>query len=273
MTYWKDYELIDSGNRKKFEKFGDVQIVRPEPIATWKPENSNWKADAEFNGETKTWKFWKDVPKNWEIFYKYKNLEFKIFLEFSEGTKQIGIFPEQMRNWGFVYDEIFKNKLKNPKILNLFGYSGISSIASNLSGGIVTHVDSSSHAIHLAKKNAEINKISNIRWMKDDSEKFLEKEFRRKSFYDFVILDPPSFGKGTNSSYFKIDKNFETLIYSVSKILKKKGVVVLSLHSKNFDEEIIKKILKKIFQTNNIHFGDLKIEKINFGKYFWIKTF
>ncbi|GAB4140014.1 MAG: class I SAM-dependent methyltransferase [Patescibacteria group bacterium] len=272
LTYWKDYELIDSGNGKKFERFGEIKLIRPELIASWRPEKTDWQADAEFDAETKVWRFNKEISKTWQIFYKYKDLEFKIFLEISDGTKQIGVFPEQMRNWGFIFDEIRKEKFKNPQVLNLFGYSGVSSIVSKFSGGKVTHVDSSSHAISLAQKNAEINGISDIRWMKDDSEKFLEKEFRRKKFYDFVILDPPSFGKGTSSSYFKINKNFEALVYAVSKILKHKGIVILSLHSKNFNEQIVKKVLAKFFQTNNIHFGDLEIGKINFGRYFWIKT-
>lgn len=214
---WQDYELLDSGNQKRLERFGKYIIVKPDPQAIWKPKLSedNWqKADAIYSDEKKAWLSNK-LPNKWEL--AYKNLKFFAKLT---NFKHTGIFPEQVINWEFM-----ENKLKSvnnqPNVLNLFGYTGIASLVCAANGAKVTHVDGSKPSIGWARENQALSGLLDkpIRWILDDAIEFTAREARRGNKYDAIIMDPPVFGHGPNGETWDFNKSFPELLQNCKEIL------------------------------------------------------
>lgn len=225
-----DYELIDSGEGEKLERFGDVVLRRPDPQALWKKTNEEeWKnANGYFvrEGREGRWNFIKDTPEKWTI--NFSDLIFNIR---PSSFKHTGIFPEQSSNWdwtrGLIKNEIVKIKKggsenqREISVLNLFGYTGGASIACAQAGAKVCHVDASKSSISLAKENAESSKISetSIRWILDDAKAFVAKEIRRGNKYDGIIMDPPAFGRGPEGDVWQIEDDFVTFVEECKKLL------------------------------------------------------
>ena len=214
-----DYELIDSGNEEKLERYGKYILRRPDPQALWKktlPE-TEWKnADATFDGDRKIWKKKNESMQNeWQI--SFDNLKFNIK---PTAFKHTGVFPEQESNWQFIKEKI-QSSGRPIKVLNLFGYTGGATLAALSAGAEVTHVDGSKSAITWAKENAELSGLINkpVRWIIDDARKFVMREIKRGGKYDAIIMDPPSFGRGGKGEIWKIETDFIKLIDECSKIL------------------------------------------------------
>jgi 23S rRNA (cytosine1962-C5)-methyltransferase len=212
------YELIDSGEGEKLERFGDFVLRRPDPQALWsKNLETEWEnADASFETNEKGGKWQtKDVPEKWTA--KIGDVTF----ELSRSTfKHVGVFPEQAPNWNWISDKI--KKADRPiKVLNLFGYTGGATIAASLAGSEVVHVDGSKTAITQANKNAELSGADSnpIRWIPEDARKFVEREIKRGSKYDAIIMDPPAFGHGAKGERWIIEKDLVSLIALTKKIL------------------------------------------------------
>ena len=225
------YELLDSGDGMKLERFGDFTLARPDPEALWKKSlpSSIWKkADASYlrEGATGVWK--KDsLPKNWNI--KYNELTFELR---PTSFKHVGLFPEQKIHWLWLENKIKEEskKLNRPlKVLNLFAYTGGASLVCARAGAEVTHVDASSVAILWARKNAELSELTNapIRWITDDVLQFLRREVRRKNTYDIIIMDPPSFGHGPKGTLWKIEKDFYELMNLTELVLSENPIAVI----------------------------------------------
>jgi 23S rRNA (cytosine1962-C5)-methyltransferase len=210
-----DYELLDSGEGEKLERFGDVVMSRPDPQALWpkRLEKAKWdKAQARFEqkGEKASWKIDSEVPERWQISLGGLKLVMR-----PSSFKHIGVFPEQEQNWLWLREKIKKENearattgnSEKVSVLNLFGYTGGATLAAATEGAKVTHVDASKASIVWAKENAEASGLSDapIRWMLDDCKKFIQKELRRGSRYDIIILDPPSFGHGPKGELWKIE--------------------------------------------------------------------
>ena len=214
-----DYELLDSGDGSKLERYGKFVISRPDPQVLWKKRLSEdvWSsADAIFQkGERSSWKIKKEVPDKWEI--EIGGLNFEIYLS---KFKHVGIFPEQLSNWLWMSD-LIKKANRPVKVLNLFGYTGGASIACLKAGAEVVHVDASKTSIEHAKMNAEITGLSEkpIRWILDDGLAFVRREIRRGNRYDGIIMDPPAFGRGPKGEIWKIEESFLPLIEDAKKIL------------------------------------------------------
>jgi 23S rRNA (cytosine1962-C5)-methyltransferase len=221
-----DYELIDSGDGEKLERFGEVVLRRPDPQALWnKTDEAIWKnANGYFirEGREGRWNFIKDTPERWTI--NFSDLNFNIR---PSSFKHTGIFPEQAPNWEWTSKLIknLKSKIKNDNkevtVLNLFGYTGGASIACAQAGAKVCHVDASKSSISLAKENAEISKISesSIRWILDDAKAFVAKEIRRGNKYDGIIMDPPAFGRGPEGDVWQIEDDFVKFVEECKKLL------------------------------------------------------
>ena len=214
------YELVDSGEGEKLERFGDFILRRPDPQAIWKKSlDLGWEnADAVFQTSESggTW-LTKNVPEKWQA--QIGNVTF----ELGRSTfKHIGVFPEQKPNWDWIREKIEKEERKI-KILNLFGYTGGATIAASLAGAAVVHIDGSKTAITQARKNAELSGVDQnpIRWIPDDARKFVEREIKRGSKYDAIIMDPPAFGHGAKGESWKIEKDLLDLINLTKKILAK----------------------------------------------------
>jgi len=217
-----NYSLLDSGNQKKFERFGPYTIVRPCNQALWKPALKNWAADAEFSKE-KGWEG--ELPDSWVI--EYDGLKFKIA---PTDFGHLGIFPEHQIVWSWAADLVREGS----SILNLFAYSGGATLAFARAGAQVCHVDAARGMVNWAKENAELNGLSEkpIRWIVDDVMKFLKREIRRGRKYDGILLDPPSFGRGARGEVFKIQKDIEMLLGLCQELLSEKPLfLVCSNHS------------------------------------------
>lgn len=216
---WNDYELLDSGENMKLERFGSVVVARPETQALWaKKRPELWKdAHATFSFEDKKgrWNTKKSVPESWPV-----TCGPLTFLARLTGFKHTGVFPEQEPNWAWIEERV-KN-LESPKVLNLFGYTGVATLAAASAGAMVTHVDASKQSLDWAHENARLSNIpeDRIRWILDDALAFVKREARREAKYDGIILDPPAFGRGAKGEVWKIEEDFPALLASLKKILK-----------------------------------------------------
>ncbi len=224
---WQDFELIDSGNGVRLERWKDYKLLRPDPNAVWaRREGSHqieidafYKRSSSGGGE---WQYYQDLPESW--YMSYKNMNFKVR---PTGFKHTGLFPEQAANWDFISETTKSLGVKNT--LNLFGYTGAASIAAALAGSNVCHVDASKGAVNWCKENANLSKVpeDKIRLIVDDCMKFIKREARREKEYDAIIMDPPSFGRGANGEVWKLQEGLWELFQSCKDILSKKPKYVL----------------------------------------------
>lgn len=216
-----DYELLDSGEGEKLERFGSHILSRPDPQALWQkrlPATEWKKAEAYFNrdesGAEWTYKSGKSLEK-WSIDFGGLKMWIK-----PTAFKHTGLFPEQAANW-----EWMREKIKNHKeieVLNLFGYTGGATLACAQAGAKVVHIDSSKAAVTWARDNAELSGLADkpIRWIIEDARTFVEREIRRGRTYDAIIMDPPAFGHGPESELWKIEEHFLALVENCKKLLK-----------------------------------------------------
>ena len=215
---WDGYELLDSGENMKLERFGDAIVARPETQALWgKRRPELWKdANATFAFAEKkgSWDVQKKLPEPWLVPAWKLTLCAKL-----TNFKHTGIFPEQAPNWGWVRERC--EKLNQPKVINLFGYTGGASLAAAVGGAQVTHVDSSKQSLDWASENARLSGLPDdaIRWMLDDALAFAKREARRGAKYDGIILDPPAFGRGAKSQVWKIEEDLPTLLATLKELL------------------------------------------------------
>jgi len=223
---WQEYKLLDANNGERLEKWGDFTLIRPDPTAFWNLEKKHgvWNgADAVYlrsgagGGE---WKFNKKLLEKWII--TYKDMQFWVK---PMGFKHMGIFPEQATNW----DSIREKLSKNDRVLNLFAYTGGATIAAAKAGAEVVHVDASKGIIAMAKDNAELNGLGKhpIRYIVDDCAKFVAREIRRGNKYDAIIMDPPSYGRGTNGEVWKLEDSLADLLQLCKQVLSEKAKFVL----------------------------------------------
>ena len=225
---WKDYELIDTTDGERLERWGDYTLVRPDPQVIWKGAATSklWKnADASYKRSRSGGGAWKDsrVPETWTI--GYKNLKFLIK---PMGFKHTGLFPEQATNWDW-FSELIKNAGRPVKVLNLFAYTGGATIAAAAAGASVCHVDAAKGMVQQAKENARLSGLENapIRYIVDDCKKFVEREIKRGHFYDAIIMDPPSYGRGPSGEVWKIEDCVDELVTLAAKLLSKEPLFFL----------------------------------------------
>ena len=219
---WQDYELLDSGNGRKLERFGDFILIRPEVRAIWKPVWSDvkWKkAAAEYVivENTKQGKWLIETPAAKRFLIEYQGLKLQIELDQS---KQVGVFPENASHWDYI--EKACSKANRPlNVLNLFGYTGVAALAAARGGANVTHVDSSKRAVRIGKENQVLSGLEDksIRWIVDDVIKYLQREQRRGVKYDGIIMDPPKYGMGANRERWTFDQMYPQLIEACGEVL------------------------------------------------------
>lgn len=258
-SHWKDYELIDAGNSKKLERWGDFITIRPERNAYFIPglNFSKWKemAHFEFQESSSTSGEWihlkENLPKEWKI--KFDTIQFQLKLT---QFKHVGIFPEQMLNWDFIK----KNTKKNDKFLNLFAYTGGASLIAKSNDATVFHCDSVKQVISWAKENMEISNLSDIYWVLDDAMKFAEREVKRANKYDGIIMDPPAFGLGVKKERWKIENKFPELVKIAKELLNEKGFLIINTYSPRLNEEKIMEICQSYFPVSAIQVNKLCIK-------------
>ena len=250
---WKDYEVISTSDGEKLEKWGEFVLIRPDPQVIWrsdKPLESLCKVDARykrFSTGGGQWEFNKVLPEQWIV--SWQGLK---FLVKPMGFKHTGLFPEQAVNWQDIQN-LIRNAGREIKVLNLFAYTGAASVVCAKAGASVTHVDASKGMVERAKENAQLNNISNIRFLIDDCTKFIEREIRRENFYDAIIMDPPSYGRGTNGETWKLEENLFEFVKLCKKVLSKNPFFVLiSSYTTGLQPCVLKNILSIIFGKENV---------------------
>ena len=272
--HWKDYELIDSGGYEKLERFGKYILCRPEPQAVWSkslPEQE-WikQAQATFKrekgkqtgdgNERGAWNLKPQMQEQWFINYIYKemNLRFRLGLT---AFKHVGIFPEQSENWNFIYDTIRAMKTGQPKVLNLFAYTGGASLAAKAAGADVTHVDSVKQVVNWSKENMEASGLTDIRWVVEDALKYVKREVKRQKQYNGIILDPPAYGRGPDGEKWVLEESIAELLDACGQLLSETDCfLVLNLYSMGFSPLIAENLVKEYFpQAKNIEYGELYI--------------
>jgi 23S rRNA (cytosine1962-C5)-methyltransferase len=272
-----DYELLDSGDGEKLERYGKFVLSRPDPQALWHkslPVETWKKADAYFERreDKASWKVKGEMPKEWTI-----ELEGLKFLIKPTSFKHTGLFPEQASNWKWIREKIKAQsaklkteELKPIKVLNLFAYTGGATLAALSAGAEVTHVDGSKASLEWAKKNAELSGLKDkpVRWLLDDARRFVEREIRRGSKYDAIIMDPPAFGHGAKDEVWKIEDDFMPLLDACQKILVEKPLfIILNGYSAGYSAVGYKNALKNLTEGlgGEVSCGELTITD-KFGK-------
>ena len=244
---WKDYEILDMANGEKLERWGNVVLIRPDPQIIWKnksfPEKWN-KANARYNRSSSgggAWKYNSKMPENWQI--KYKDLVFNIK---PMGFKHTGLFPEQAVNWDWMISKI-QNAKRDIKVLNLFAYTGGATVACSYAGASVCHVDSSKGMTTWAKENIVSSGLKDrpVRFIVDDVVKFVNREIRRGNKYDGIIMDPPSYGRGTNGEVWKFEDNISDLVELCAKVLSDKPLFFLiNSYTTGISSTVLENILR-----------------------------
>lgn len=264
---WKDYSLLDIGNFKKLEKFGNYILIRPEPQALWRPKwsESKWNhlAHVEFiqkGSNSGIWKKYKNIPEKWQIqcpLDKHTPLHLKLSLT---GFKHIGAFPEQSTNWKTIYQ--FLKKIPDAQMLNLFAYTGAASIAGALAGAKVTHVDSIKQIISWANENAQLNNIHNIRWIVDDALSFVKRQSKKNNLYHCIVLDPPAYGHGPSGEKWKLEERLNEMMELVFKLLNpEKHLLILNAYSLGLSSLIARNLISEYAHKHQsqIEYGELSI--------------
>lgn len=246
-TNWKDYEILDMANGEKLENWGGYTLVRPDPQIIWKNKSfpDKWKnANATYK-RSKTgggaWNYRTKLPASWQI--KYGNLVFNIK---PMGFKHTGLFPEQAVNWDWMMYKI-KNSRRPIKVLNLFAYTGGATVACLAAGASVCHVDSSKGMVAWAKENVTSSNLQDkpVRYIVDDVIKFVQREIRRGNTYDAIIMDPPSYGRGTSGEVWQFEENIADLVELCTKILSNKPLFFLiNSYTTGISPEVLSNILK-----------------------------
>jgi 23S rRNA (cytosine1962-C5)-methyltransferase len=270
-TKQKEYELLDSGNGEKLERYGQYVLRRPDPEALWEKskDSSFWdKAELKFvrNGTKTKWITKEGIPKNWDI--SYGDLCFSIR---PTSFKHTGLFPEQLPNWEWTQKIIKNYELKNKEgkkasVLNLFGYTGGATLACAKAGAEVCHVDGSKTAVEWARVNAELSGLSDapIRWIVEDVLVFLKREIKRGRRYDAIIMDPPSFGHGPKDELWKIEESFLELMKLCKEILSEDPLfIIINGYTAGYSPIAYENNLKDMMKNykGEIEIGELVIEQ------------
>ena len=244
---WNDYQILDMANGEKLEKWNNITLVRPDPQIIWKQKTypEKWKkADAKYSRSNTgggAWNYNKKLPSAWQV--KYKDLVFNIK---PMGFKHTGLFPEQAVNWDWMINKI-KSANKEIKVLNLFAYTGGATVACLSAGASVCHVDSSKGMVSWAKENVTSSGLQDrkVRYIVDDVVKFVNREIRRGNKYDAIIMDPPSYGRGTNGEVWKFEDNIYDLVELCSKVLTDKPLFFLiNAYTAGISSMVLENILK-----------------------------
>jgi 23S rRNA (cytosine1962-C5)-methyltransferase len=226
---WEDYELLDSGMGKKLERFGAYNVVRPAPQAHWQPTSPRtyWEtAHASFketpDRDRGRWEFREQIPSRWVM--EYNDLRFWV-----QPTPfgHMGVFPEQASLWNWIRD-LLRTAQRPINVLNLFGHTGLATLAAAAAGASVTHVDASKKAVTWARENQALSALEDrpIRWIVDDALKFVQREARRQVRYDGLILDPPKFGRGPRGEVWSLNESLPVLLRACTALLSEEPVFV-----------------------------------------------
>ncbi len=284
-----DYELLDTGDFEKLERFGRYVTRRPEPQAIWRRTLSEeeWRqtADASFLRDARSdehgqWCLGDKMPDRWVVEYAYKEMRLRMRLALTS-FKHVGIFPEQAANWNFIYDncrEMVAAGGFTPKVLNLFAYTGGATLAARAAGAEVTHVDSVKPVVTWSRENMELSGLEGVRWIVEDALKFVQREVRRGSRYRGIILDPPAYGRGANGEKWILEDNIGEMLDCCARLLEpQRAFLVLNLYSMGLSSTLARTAVRQAFgapheeQWGELCFTDRAGKELPLGTYYRFK--
>ncbi|SFO39766.1 class I SAM-dependent methyltransferase [Sphingomonas sp. OK281] len=262
---WADYGLIDSGHGKKLERYGRFRFIRPEPQAMWAPASTDWQAQGEFvpgsdeDGGGR-WEFFESVPREgwtlkWnEVSYTAQTTPFR----------HLGFFPDMAPVWSWMRERVVG--LDSPECMNLFGYTGVGTLAMATKGVRMVHVDASKKSVEAAKANAKLSGMADapIRWMTDDAAKFVAREVRRGRRYDGILLDPPKYGRGPEGEVWRLEEDLPKLIADCRKLLDENSrFLFLTVYAVRMSALAIGELLNQVFADlpGKVEVGELGVRE------------
>ena len=248
---WKDYQLIDTGDGMKLERWKDITLLRPDPQVIWpyhtpinkKNIHAIYKRSSTGGGN---WDFLKPVPDKWTI--NWKDLTFSVR---PMGFKHTGLFPEQAVNWDWMRN-LIKNANRPVNVLNLFGYTGGATVACASAGAKVCHVDAAKNMVQIGKENLQLSGLGDapVRWIVDDCLKFVQREIRRGNKYEGIILDPPSYGRGPGGELWHLEEMLYPFMENLSEILSDKPLfILLNSYTTGLQPLVLRNVIEKTICT------------------------
>ncbi len=269
---WADYELIDTGQYQKLERFGPYTLIRPEPKALWDKslDESQWarlssatfrrtrNIEAGDKEETGEWIKKAGMPGQWSVQYPLEDFSLQMRLGLTP-FRHVGLFPEQASNWQYIYETVKLIRHRRPKVLNLFAYTGAASIVARAAGAEVVHVEALKQLITWTRENMEMNRMDGIRWMLEDVVKFLKREIRRGSRYNGIIMDPPAYGRGPQGEKWVLEEDINELFKDTAGILDTdQRFMVVNLYAKGTSPLITENLFDSVFEkVENKECGEL----------------
>lgn len=262
---WADYGLIDSGHGRKLERYGRFRFIRPEPQAMWAPASDDWDADAEFVPASDEdgggrWHYFRDVPEDgWPLgWHKVK------FTAQTTPFRHLGFFPDMAPVWTWLRGQIAP--IDNPEALNLFGYTGVGTLALASAGARMVHVDASKKSVEAARHNAALSGMNDlpVRWLIEDAGKFVAREVRRGRRYDAILLDPPKWGRGPNGEVWKLEEGLPDLIADCRKLLDENSACLfLTVYAVRMSALAIGELVRQAFADlpGTVEAGELTVRE------------
>ena len=245
---WSDYEVLDTGDGEKLERWGEVILRRPDPQTIWpKADPQMWeKADAVYHRSEKgggQWEFRKTLPERWTL--RWEDL---VFYVRPTGFKHTGLFPEQEANWRWMGKILRESGRTDVRVLNLFGYTGGATVACAAAGARVTHVDAAKGMVQWAKENRQLSGLpeTSCRWIVEDALAFVRREIRRGNRYDGILMDPPSYGRGPSGEVWKLENELYGLVETCSQALSDEPLFFLiNSYTTGFQASVLNNMLEK----------------------------
>jgi 23S rRNA (cytosine1962-C5)-methyltransferase len=269
---WRDYELVDTGDGEKLERFGEHVLRRPEAQASWTrflPEeewmrlvHATFRLDSVRPGtaERGKWIRRSGMPAEWSIGYAWNGLQIRMRLELAE-TKQVGIFPEQAENWNYIFRSVRAIGLDNPRVLNLFAYTGGASLAARAAGADVFHVDSVRRTVHRAAENQAASDLDGIHWVVEDAITFMQREHKRGRTYRGIVLDPPAYGHGPGGERWVLEEGLGELLDLADRLLEPEhAFFILNVYSLGLTaSDVERRVRGAVPATGRLESGSLRI--------------
>ncbi len=245
---WEDYEVLDTGDGEKLERWGEILLRRPDPQTIWpKADPALWeRADAVYHRSEKgggQWEFRKALPERWTV-----SLDGLRFYVRPTGFKHTGLFPEQAANWRWMAETIRESGRREIRVLNLFGYTGGATLACAMAGAHVTHVDAAKGMVQWAKENRELSGLpeTSCRWIVEDALRFVQREIRRGNTYDGILMDPPSYGRGPSGEVWKLENELYHLVDTCAQVLSPTPLFFLiNSYTTGFQASVLSNMLGK----------------------------
>lgn len=262
---WADYGLIDCGHGRKLERYGRFRFIRPEPQAMWAPASDDWDADAEFVPASDEdgggrWHYFRDVPEEgWPL--KWDQVKFTAQ---TTPFRHLGFFPDMAPVWTWLRGQIAP--VDNSEALNLFGYTGVGTLALASAGARMVHVDASKKSVEAARANAALSGLGDlpVRWLVEDATKFVAREVRRGRRYDAILLDPPKWGRGPNGEVWKLEEGLPDLIADCRKLLDENSACLfLTVYAVRMSALAIGELVRQAFADlpGTVEAGELTVRE------------